>query len=68
MRLGSALRPHFVQDDRHTATRDLPSGLGTRETAAYDMNRTQSIHLIAEIRLIAPAGQLGGDEQGGARC
>jgi hypothetical protein len=60
--------PHFVENDRHTATRDLPGGLGTRETAAYDMNRTQSIHHIAQIRLVAPAGQHGEDEQAGARC
>ena len=30
---------HFVQHHGHAAARKLPSGLGTRQAAAHDMNR-----------------------------
>jgi hypothetical protein len=37
----SSDRPHFVQHHRHAAARDLPRSLGTRKTAADDMDRLE---------------------------
>ncbi|GLQ20243.1 hypothetical protein GCM10007854_11980 [Algimonas porphyrae] len=34
-----ALGPHFVQDDGHARFGGLPSGLGSGETGADDMDR-----------------------------
>src|SRR5262249_57552401 len=40
---GGALRPHFVEDHRNAARRDLPGRLGPGEPAADDVHWLQAL-------------------------